>query len=266
MRWDSTWRLLLEWTDGQGRSECLAAQALAREGFESIDPSHPLGGPDGGKDAVCTKGGQRWVMAVYFPRGQQSLTATKAKFLSDLKGVKANDANGLVFVTNQELKVAERELLTDAAAPTPVDLFHLDRLRLILDKPDMASVRQQFLGTGNDDPGETSLGGEGGKAMGAGGGGGGASGGGALGGPGGRGGDIRFNGQPGEAPGSGGGGAGAMGEGAVGAEGGSGGENISGVFSQKICRRPPRLRSEVVGKGAPVLMARTARLQHSVTF
>jgi hypothetical protein len=71
-RVDETWHRLREWTTGQA-SEHLAAHILAREGFESLDPSHPLGGPDGGKDAVCKRAGEKWIMACYFPRGQQSL-------------------------------------------------------------------------------------------------------------------------------------------------------------------------------------------------
>lgn len=42
-RWDETWHRLREWTDGPTRAERLAAQVLIREGFKSIDPSHPLG-------------------------------------------------------------------------------------------------------------------------------------------------------------------------------------------------------------------------------
>src|SRR5262245_32613142 len=69
-RYDETWHRLREWTKGQSTSERLAAQILMQEGFTEIDPSHPLGGKDGGKDAIAYKGSTR-AMAVYFPRGQQ---------------------------------------------------------------------------------------------------------------------------------------------------------------------------------------------------
>ncbi|WP_067470359.1 hypothetical protein [Nocardia amamiensis] len=82
-RTDETRHRLLEWTQGQAPSERLAAQVLAHEGFEDIDPSHPLGGQDGGRDGVCTRDGQRWIFAVYFPRGQQSLTNIKKKLCDD---------------------------------------------------------------------------------------------------------------------------------------------------------------------------------------
>jgi hypothetical protein len=64
-RWDETWHRLLVWTNGQGPSERLAHQVLLQDGYADLDPSHPLGGPDGGKDAICTKGGKKWVLAVY---------------------------------------------------------------------------------------------------------------------------------------------------------------------------------------------------------
>lgn len=144
-RWDETWHRLLEWTNGQGPSERLAAQVLQHEGFRSLDPSHPLGGKDGGKDAICKKDNKRWAMAVYFPRGQQSFADIAKKFDDDLNGAKSNQAQGFAFVTNQELRLAERKTLTDKWAGC-VDLLHLERLTAILDTPAMATVRKQFLG------------------------------------------------------------------------------------------------------------------------
>ena len=110
-RWDETWHRLRNWTAGQSPSERLAAQVLLAEGYTDLDPSHPLGGKDGGKDAVCVKDGARWVMGVYFPRGQHSFTVLKKKYLDDLRGVQANGAVGFAFVTNQEIMLAERREL-----------------------------------------------------------------------------------------------------------------------------------------------------------
>ena len=145
-RWDETWHRLREWTNGQARSERLAAQILLHEGYNSLDPSHPLGGQDGGKDAVCQKRGQKWLMAVYFPRGQKDFKEIENKLLDDLKGVNSNQADALAFVTNQELRLAERQSLQKAAGIIPIELFHLERITTILDKPEMISVRKQFLG------------------------------------------------------------------------------------------------------------------------
>jgi len=142
-RWDETWYRLLEWTNGQGPSERLAAQILLAEGYSSVDPSHPLGGKDGCKDALCKRGNQIWILAVYFPRSQQSFSEIESKFRSDLKGVKLNSAHGIVFITNQELRLSERKKLKSLGN---VDLLHLERITTILDSPQMASTRKQFLG------------------------------------------------------------------------------------------------------------------------
>ncbi|RFP61330.1 MAG: hypothetical protein BJG00_005480 [Limnothrix sp. CACIAM 69d] len=133
-RWDETWHRLREWTNGQARSERLAAQILIHEGYTGLDPSHPLGGKDCKKDALCKKDSQTWVMAVYFPRGQKSFTEIRRKFLNDLIGVKADQADGLAFVTNQELSLSERKELK-SIQDTAIDLFHLERITAILDNP-----------------------------------------------------------------------------------------------------------------------------------
>ncbi len=147
-RFDETWHLLLEWTLGQTPSERMSALILDEEGFESIDPSHPLGGKDGGADALTLKAGDPWVMAVYFPRGQQSLKDITAKLVSDVEKAKSKDPRpaGVAFVTNQELRLAEREELVRAGGDTAVELYHLERITSILDRPHMAGVREQFLG------------------------------------------------------------------------------------------------------------------------
>lgn len=145
-RWDETWHRLREWTNGQAPSERLAAQILLHEGYKDLDPSHPLGGKDGIKDATCQKDGKQWLMAVYFPRGQQNFDDIKKKFLNDLKGIKINKADALAFVTNQELRLAERRDLHEVDKEIPVELFHLERITAILDKPEMYDTRKQFLG------------------------------------------------------------------------------------------------------------------------
>jgi tetratricopeptide (TPR) repeat protein len=144
-RWDETWHRLSEWTSGQGPSERLAAQVLFDDGFTSLDPSHPLGGRDGGKDAIAWRSGEKWVMAVYFPRGRRSLREIKEKLVTDFVGVAGNKADGLAFVTNQELSLGERSELQDSV-PGRVEIYHLERITAILDKPAMRSVRAQFLG------------------------------------------------------------------------------------------------------------------------
>jgi len=148
-RWDETWHRLREWTNGQARSERLAAQILLNQRFENIDPSHPLGGRDGGRDAISTYKGEKWVMAVYFPRGQKSFSDISVKLQGDISGATRHDPSGIAFVTNQELSLSERQQLKQAVAPLKLELFHLERLTVILDSPSMAGVRKQFLGIDN---------------------------------------------------------------------------------------------------------------------
>jgi hypothetical protein len=142
-----TFSRLREWTRDQAASERLAAHLLRIEGFKSIDPSHPLGGPDGLKDVVCERNGKKWIGAAFFPRGQRSFGATKAKFHGDLTGVAANATSGLVFVTNQELRISERQELEQLAGPADADveILHLERIRSILDSPASYGIRLEFL-------------------------------------------------------------------------------------------------------------------------
>ncbi|MGW7682152.1 hypothetical protein ACWGID_15515 [Kribbella sp. NPDC054772] len=159
-RWDETWHRLLEWTSGQAPAERLAVQILLAEGFERVDPSHPLGGRDGGKDAVCIRDGVRHIAGFYFPRRQQPFAEIKSKFASDLESARErNDAEAFVFVTNQELRLAEREILK-ALWPDHVSLYHLESVTSILDQPKFARIRAQFL---NIDEEPSGRGGDGGS-------------------------------------------------------------------------------------------------------
>ena len=139
-----TWKRLLEWDNGQAPSERMAALVLKRVGFTSVDPSHPLGGPDGLKDIVLKRDNIEWIAAVYFPRGQQSFGKIKNKFEDDLSGVESNDADGFVFFTNQELKLSEREEL-DELTDHPVNIFHLERISSILNSTECYGIRLDFL-------------------------------------------------------------------------------------------------------------------------
>jgi len=140
-----TWHRLLEWDRGQAPSERLTAIILSNEGFQNVDPSHPLGGKDGLKDMVISYEGKRWIGAVYFPRGQQSFSDIKDKFIHDLDGVKQNGANGLAFVTNQELRLSERKILSELNSEIDVQIYHLERISTLLNTPVNYGVRMEFL-------------------------------------------------------------------------------------------------------------------------
>jgi hypothetical protein len=254
-RYDETWHRLREWTKGQTPSERLAAQLLLHEGFCDLDPSHPLGGRDGGKDATARKNGVSYTMAVYFPRGQKGFTEIKTKFSNDVAGARRESMDGIAFVTNQEMTLGEREQLSSLAPTMQVELFHLERITTILDAHDMVNTRRQFLDIGSDDEPVIHLGGHGGTSPGAGGGGGGAIGRNARGGQGGIGGNVTDLGSLSTivdylpyVPGSGGAGAGATGDGAIGGDGGGGGDIVSFKLEGEDLKRVHHM-SVQVGKG-----------------
>ncbi len=144
LRSDETQHRLSEWAYGQAKSERLSVQVLYADGFERIDPSHPLGGPDGQADALAQRDGTLWVMASYFPTGQRQWGEVKQKFADDLSGVAKNDAGGIAFVTNQRLTRGQRNQLNGMTADQ-VEIFHLERVASLLDMPGNHAVREQFL-------------------------------------------------------------------------------------------------------------------------
>lgn len=137
---------LISWRDGFTQAERLAAAILRIAGFESIDPQAPLGGGDGGKDIVCAKGGITWVGAVHFPSTSCSYTKSKNKFISDLSKVPSQH-RGFAFISNQHLTLKQRENLGKLGndAGKEVDIFHVERIRALLDAPNGYGVRLQFL-------------------------------------------------------------------------------------------------------------------------
>lgn len=142
---NETWHRMSEWDKGQTSAERLAAQILIYEGYQNIDPSHPLGGKDGKKDISFLYNGEKWIAGVYFPRGPKKFNEIKAKFLTDFAGVSPNQAAGFVFITNQELTLGERDTLRDIASEVDVEIYHLERLATILNTPVNYGVRLEFL-------------------------------------------------------------------------------------------------------------------------
>jgi len=136
---------LVNWDRGQTASERLAGKILEMEGFENVDPSHPVGGPDGGKDFICEFHGSKWIGAVYFPYGDKNFFEVKKKFLNDLDGVSKNYAKGIAFITNQELSISQRKELENLAGEYDSRIYHLERIANLLDSPKMYGVRLEFL-------------------------------------------------------------------------------------------------------------------------
>jgi hypothetical protein len=142
---DETYHRLLFWTYGQALSERLAGHLLVAAGYETLDPSHPLGGPDQGADAMCIRDGQKWVMASYFPYGPQPFTEILAKLKADIRAALHRDPQGVAFVTNQKLTNGERDKLKAAGGKVAVDVFHLERNVHLLDGPAMSQIRDQYV-------------------------------------------------------------------------------------------------------------------------
>lgn len=135
------------WRGGTIGAERLAATILQIDGFSAVDPQCPLGGPDGLKDLLCEKNGWRYVAAAYFPTNEQTFNAIQAKFVHDLDGVSKNAADGLVFITNQSLTPGERKVLSGLAGSKGHRsiLYHIERLRSLLDSPSGYGARLEFL-------------------------------------------------------------------------------------------------------------------------
>lgn len=142
---DETYHRLLFWTYGQALSERLAGHLLFAEGYRNIDPSHPLGGPDQGADAMCVKDQQKWVMASYFPYGPHSFAEIKAKLKSDIDAARHREPYGVAFVTNQKVTDGEKKKLRVAGGSIAVDVFHLERNVHLLDGPAMSQIREQYI-------------------------------------------------------------------------------------------------------------------------
>ncbi|MGD9635575.1 MAG: hypothetical protein AB7G28_04915 [Pirellulales bacterium] len=141
-----TWRLLLDWGKGPTDGERFSAELLELEGFYAIDPTHPLGGPDCLKDLVLKHDGKRWIAAAHFANGEKQFSTVRKKYTDDLKGVAKNNADGFVFITNQSLSLTDRHKLEEIAGTIPCELYHLERLRNILDSLRGVPLRQKYLG------------------------------------------------------------------------------------------------------------------------
>lgn len=135
------------WREGQTNAERFCADLLFLDGFNSISPQSPLGGPDGLKDVLCEKNNWKYVGAAYFPTTQKNYNSIKSKFIHDLDGVSKNLANGLVFITNQSLTPGQKKALTKIAKDKSSKsiIYDNERIRVIIDSPIGFALRLQYL-------------------------------------------------------------------------------------------------------------------------
>ena len=138
---------LVKWRGGNVHAERLTSALLHIEGYSSVDPQCPLGGPDGTKDLLCIKNDWKYVAAAYFPTTDKKFKEVSTKFKDDLLGVEKNSADGIIFVTNQRLTPTERDILKAEASDCKAGgiLYHLERVIGILDSPVGFGTRLQFL-------------------------------------------------------------------------------------------------------------------------
>lgn len=136
---------LRDWRYGQTQAERLITALLHLEGFEDVDPQHPLGGPDGLKDVRCRKDGLSWIAAAYFPPTHATVGEIKTKFTHDFAGVTSNSAEAFAFFVNQPLTVGERQEILGQAGQTRAELYHLERIRSLLDSPKGCGIRLEYL-------------------------------------------------------------------------------------------------------------------------
>jgi hypothetical protein len=138
-----TWHRLEAWDEGSAKAERLAGLILRAEGFNDVDPSHPLGGPDKLKDIICKRDGRQWRAAAWFPRGAKTFPEIAKKFTHDLGEAAIANDDGFIFVCNQELTLGQRENLS--ALTKDPHLYHLERVASVLNSPSMYGVRLEFL-------------------------------------------------------------------------------------------------------------------------
>lgn len=141
---NNTYQILLNWDKGNPAAERMSAQLLKLEGYEKIDPQHPLGGPDQKKDIICYKHDRKYIAACYFPTGEQSFTLLKNKFNKDIEGVKKNEADGFIFITNQKITQVNREKFVEKHKFS-IDIYHNERILTLLNAPAGYGIRLEYL-------------------------------------------------------------------------------------------------------------------------
>jgi fido (protein-threonine AMPylation protein) len=138
---------LLNWRGGSINAERICADLLIMQDFESVDPQSPLGGPDGAKDILCKKSNWEYVAAVYFAPLPKTFRSIKAKFVGDYKGVKKNNVNGIIFMTNQKLTPTNKKNLKSIALKDSKKciIYDNEAIRGLLDSGLGLPIRLQYL-------------------------------------------------------------------------------------------------------------------------
>jgi hypothetical protein len=143
---DTTIASLQNWTEAQKVPERLCAAILHLENYKNLEPSHPTGGPDSGKDLICNKDNKKFIGAVSFNRDVQPFTKVKNKFKKDLLAASKHEPDGIIFFTNQRISITERKSLSDLTKNEMiVEVYDLERIAGILSTPKGYGVRLEYL-------------------------------------------------------------------------------------------------------------------------
>ncbi len=126
---------LLNWRGDSLNAERMCADILIMQDFESVDPQSPLGGPDGTKDILCKKSGRTYLAAVFFAPLPKTFRSIKNKFQGDYKGVKKNNVDGIIFMTNQKLTPSNKKALQAIATKDSANciIYENEAIRGLLD-------------------------------------------------------------------------------------------------------------------------------------
>lgn len=134
---------------------CLAVLAIDKR-FTEVNPRHPRGGPDGGRDIEAVfRQEQRVFGAVGFVNqandSDEQKKIIRRKFGDDLKSAlaAAPKPEVFVFLTNVNLTISEKDELVRKAKAKRLghaEIFDRERIRIALDSPDGFAARFQYLG------------------------------------------------------------------------------------------------------------------------
>jgi hypothetical protein len=148
---------LRTWLDSNQLARERVALAIIKtdKRFKNVQPRHPRGGPDGGRDIQASYESQEVFIAVGFLNSandsDKDRRKTIRKFKSDLKRAKEEnkDLQNFIFITNVNLTTTQKRKSMEHARGKGIylcDIYDRERLRIVLDSPDGFAIRYQYLG------------------------------------------------------------------------------------------------------------------------
>ena len=149
---------LRTWLDSNQLARERLALAIIKtdKRFKDIQPRHPRGGPDGGRDIQAIYDSKKVFIAVGFLNSandsDKDRRKTINKFKSDLKRAKkeCKDLQNFVFITNVNLTITQKQKAMEHAKNEGIiylcDIYDRERIRIVLDSPDGFAIRYQYLG------------------------------------------------------------------------------------------------------------------------